>query len=385
MPKLFISTAEVSAELHASRLASSLRELVPGLEITAAGGSLLAGAGAEIAVDMAGRSVMGFWEALGQLSFYRQAGRAILARLQKGRHDALVLVDAPSFHLWLARGVHAALPRLPILYYIAPKLWAWKEWRVRNLRRDIALTMCIFPFEPDFFLSRGVAAVYVGNPTLDQIRGVSGDSAAIRLGLGGDWRRVDPDKGLLAVFPGSRNSEIKYIWPRQAAALALLRRRFPGLKAALALAPGLDRERLAALAPIPEWVETTSGDSRELIAASTAVLAKSGTTTLEAALLGKPMAVCFAGHPVSYNIAKSFVKLPHVSLPNILAGREIVREFIQAAATPGDLAAEIGRILTDGRYRRRMRSNLNRLREKLGDRPAARLAARKIAEFLPAG
>ncbi|MDR1521091.1 MAG: lipid-A-disaccharide synthase [Planctomycetota bacterium] len=385
MPGLFISTAEASAELHASRLVAFLRQTTPDLEVDAAGGPVLAGAGAEVVVDMGGRAVMGFWEALGQVAFYRRAGQAILSRLAARRHGALVLVDAPSFHLRLARKVHARWPELPIIYYIAPKLWAWKEWRIKNLRRDISRTLCIFPFETDFFRQRGVDAVYVGNPTRDQLRGVSGEAMAARLGLGSGWRRADPARGLLSVFPGSRVSEIRHIWPCQAAALAILHRRFPNLRAAVALAPGLEAGRLAAFAPIPEWAAAVAGDSHGLLAASSVVLAKSGTTTLEAALLGKPMAVCYAGHWISHRIARTFVKLPHFSLPNILAGREIVREFLQERAAPENLAAEIGRLLIDEPYRRRMRSRLGQLRETLGDMPAAESAAREIGAYLPKG
>lgn len=378
--RIFISTAEVSAEMHASRLATALSRLVPGVEIGAAGGSLLADAGAQVVVDMTGRAVMGFWEAFRQVTFFRRAGEHILKRLAEKPHDALVLVDAPSFHLRLAKRVHARWPGLPILYYIAPKLWAWKEWRVAGLRRDVTRTLCIFPFEVDFFRRRGVAAVYVGNPTLDELRGVSGEAMAIRLGLGDGWRHADPARGLLAVLPGSRGSEVKYIWPLQAAALELLHRRFPQLRIALALAPGMTTERLARFAPISPWVSPVADDSRNLLAAASVVLVKSGTATLEAALMGKPMAVCYAGHPASYHIAKSFVKLPFVSLPNILAGRAIVSEFLQGGATPENLAGEIGRIVEDGGYRRRMRTRLGKLRETLGDRPSAELAAGEVAK-----
>lgn len=382
MSRVFVSTAEPSAELHASRLTEALKRAT-GARVIAAGGDPLAGAGAEIAVDMTGRAVMGFWEALAQAPFYRRAGLRILSLLSENRYDALVLVDAPSFHLRLAKKVRSRLPGLPIVYYVAPKLWAWKEWRVKNLRRDVSRTLCIFPFEADFFRKRGVDAVYVGNPTLDQLRGVDGGRMASRLGLGENWKKAEPARGLLSVFPGSRNSELKYIWPRQAAALSLLRRRFPELRMALALAPGVDSGRLSAFAPLPEWLTPVEGDSRELLAASSAVLVKSGTSTLEAALLGKPMAVCYAGHPLSYLAAKKLVKLPWVSLPNILAGREIVREFIQEAATPENLAGETERMLVDGAYRRRMRSRLIRLRETLGDKPSAELAAGEVAKFLP--
>lgn len=380
MPRIFISTAETSAERHASGVTAELFRQVPGLAVNAAGGDMLARAGANIAVDMTGRAVMGFWEALGQLSFYTNAANRIIAKLESEPHDALVVVDAPSFHLHLAKKVRKRWPQLPILYYIAPKLWAWKEWRVKNLKRDITRTLCIFPFEVEFFRERGVDAVFVGNPTMDQVRDIPAPvlpQSGLPLS-----DSDDPARGVLAVFPGSRNSEIKYIWPIMAGAVGLLQKRFPDLTIAVALAPGLTPERLRKHAPIPDGILFRT-DSQELLAETRAVLAKSGTTTLEAALLGKPMAVCYAAHAASFYIAKTFVKLPYVSLPNILAGRGLVREYLQNAATPENLAGEIGRLLAEPEYYARMRGQLLDLRDVLGDERAAVRAAREIASFIP--
>lgn len=382
MPRVFVSTAEISAERHASHLVRELFQLAPDLTVNAAGGPILQQAGAELAVDMTGRAVMGFWEALGQITFYKRAGESIISKLAREKHDALVLVDAPSFHLRVAQKVHARWPDLPILYYIAPKLWAWKEWRVKNLRRDITRTMCIFPFEVDYFQERGVDAVFVGNPTLDQLRRVDDEKMTRILRVEDVRRHSNPEDGVLAVFPGSRNSEIRYLWPVMAKTIELVRLDFPNLKVAVALAPGWSRERLAETAQPPENVSFIVGNSQEVLAAASVVLAKSGTTTLEAALLGKPMVVCYAGHPVSFHIAKRFVKLPYVSLPNILAGRKIIQEFIQHEATPENLADELVKILGDKKYYRLMRSRLRRLRDTLGDEFAAVKAAREIAGFI---
>ncbi|MCC8166573.1 MAG: lipid-A-disaccharide synthase [Planctomycetes bacterium] len=383
MSKVFVSTAEVSAERHASNLVRELLKIEPGTTVNVAGGDVLVQAGANLVVNMTGKAVMGFWEAVSHLSFYRWAENRILDTLAKERHDALVLVDAASFHLHLAKKVRARWPDLPILFYIAPKLWAWKEWRIENLKRDITRTMCIFPFEVPFFQERGVDAVFVGNPTLDQIRTVDESALTRLLGVEHVRRHSDPAHGVLAVFPGSRGSELKYHWPVMVETIGLLRRRFPDLKVAVGLAPGLKQDGLATYGPMPDGVHYHSGDSQELLKASSAVLAKSGTTTLEAALLGTPMAVCYAAHAASYYIAKYFVKIPYVSLPNILAGKQLVREFIQHDATPENLYEEIGRLLSDQRYYKRMRAKLRALRETLGDEYASVRAAREVASYLP--
>ncbi len=382
MPRIFISTAEPSADRHASHLADALFRQVEDLTIDAAGGEKLAGAGAQLAVDMTGQAVMGFWAALAHLRFYKQAMGLILSRLDQYKHDALVLVDAPSFHLRLARRVKKMRPDLPVIYYIAPKLWAWKEWRVKNLRRDVDKTLCIFPFEEKFFRERGVDAVFVGNPTLDQVRRVSGDALTRVLRVDDVKRHSDPTRGVLAVFPGSRRSEVKYLWPLMVATIAAVRERFPELKVAVAVAPGWSSERLAEYAPLPDNTSFIDGESQELLDAASVVLAKSGTTTLEAALLGKPMAVTYKADAASFFIAKQFVKLPYVSLPNIVAGKMLVKEFLQNEATPENLAGEIGELLSNPRYYRTMRSKLKRLRDSFGPEMASERAAREIAAFL---
>ncbi len=384
MPKVFISTAEPSAELHASRLVGSLKELLPGIEVDAAGGKLLADAGADVRVDMTGKAVMGIWEAISQISFFRKAGLQIESMVLSGDYDALVVTDAPSFHLPLAKRIHARRPDFPIIYYIAPKLWAWKKWRIKNLRRDFAKTLCIFPFEEKYFGDQGVKAVYAGNPTYDQIRQIDVEAAASRFGVNPETMYTRPDKGLLSVFPGSRGSEIKYLWVQITKTISNLQRDFPGLKVAVSLAPGMTCEKLRRYAPLPEKVEYVEGESQILIAASSAVLAKSGTTTLEAALLGKPMAVCYAGHPLNYLVAKLFVKLPYYSLPNILSGCEIVRELMQQDATPEVMTTELSRILTDREYYMRLRGDFLALRDSLGVEPASMHAAREIlSSFKP--
>ncbi|MDR3210379.1 MAG: lipid-A-disaccharide synthase [Planctomycetota bacterium] len=383
MVKIFVSTAEPSAELHAASLVRELHRQAPDCQIEAAGGSLLAGAGARLAVDMSGRAVMGFWETVHQLSFYRRALASILANLEQDPPDALVLLDAPSFHLHLARQARRLLPSLPIIYYIAPKLWAWKKWRARHLRRYVNRVFCIFPFEEEFFRGLSIDATYVGNPTFDHIRDLEERSAPPPEGLEAD---PDPRRGVLAVFPGSRDSEIKYLWPEMAAATAELRRRFPDLRVAVSLAPGMEQKRLLSLALAPTGTRFIAGSSGEILRAASLVLAKSGTTTLEAALLGRPMVVAYASHPVSYFIARAIVNsIPYFSLPNILAGRKLVPELLQDTARAVFMAEELGKIITDPGLSGKMREELLDLRRHLGSERADQRTSREILSLLGKG
>ncbi|MDR1611321.1 MAG: lipid-A-disaccharide synthase [Planctomycetota bacterium] len=383
MPKILLSTAEVSAETHAADLLAALKALRPDLEADAGGGRLLAAAGARLVADMSGKAVMGLKDAFASLSFYRESGKKLVAAVKRERYDAVVVVDAPSFHLPLAKIIHRDRPDLPIIYYIAPKLWVWKRWRAESLRRDFAKTLCIFPFEERYFGGLGVNAVYVGNPTRDQLRNVDGKAVAARFGVSWERRHEEPEKGLLAVFPGSRKGELSRLWPEMARALAGVRRRFPGLKPVVSLARNIAAADLAAIHPLPEGVDFSSGDSRELLAAASLVVAKSGTTTLEAALLGKPMLVCYRVDAPSFILAMFVIRIARVALPNILAGDEVVREFLQDQATAANFLGEIERLLADRRYYRTMRSRLLSLADGLGEENSALRAAREIAAFLP--
>ncbi|MDR0362461.1 MAG: lipid-A-disaccharide synthase [Planctomycetota bacterium] len=383
MPRILISSVEPSADLHASNLLTALRALHPGLEADAAGGPLLAKAGARLLVDMSGRAAMGIGDAVASLRFFRRAGKTLARAARHAAYDAVVVVDGPSFHLPLARLVRRDDPGLPLIYYIAPKLWVWKEWRAKCLRRDFAKTLCIFPFEERYFRGRGVDAVYVGNPTREQMAAADGSAIAARYGVSWDGRHSRPEKGILAVFPGSRKGELRRLWPDIAKTLAAARERFPALKPVVSLADNLTKEDLAAIHPIPDGVGFSVGESHSLLDASSVVLAKSGTTTLEAALLGKPMLVCYRVESPGFLLAMFVVRIPRVALPNILAGREVVREFLQDAATAGNFLNELERLLADRRYYRTMRNRLLSLADGLGEGNSALRAAREISAFLP--
>lgn len=383
MAKILLSTAETSAEVHAANLLAALKALCPDLEADAAGGPLLAAAGARLVVDMAGKAVMGLKDTFASLSFYRKSGKTLIRAARDNRYDAVVVVDAPSFHLPLAKYIRRDNPGLPILYYIAPKLWVWKEWRAKQLRRDFSKILCILPFEERYFRNLGLDAVYVGNPTKDQVKDIDGRDAAKRFGVSWERRHDEPEKGLLAVFPGSRKGELRRLWPEIAAALSAARDRFPDLKPVVSLAQNITPDDLRAIHPIPDGVRFSTGESRALLAASSLVLAKSGTTTLEAALLGKPMLVCYRVDAPSFLLAMFVIRTPRVALPNILAGGEVVREFLQDKATAANFLDEIERLLADHNYYRTMRNRLLSLADSLGEENSALRAAREIAALLP--
>jgi len=393
---LFFSCVEPSADLHASHVVRAVEGLAPGVRVKAAGGVFLARAGAEVIIDMRGQAVMGLVEVVRHLGFFRQAIRRTLAWVARNRPDAVVLVDAPGYHMRLGLALRRRFPRLPILYFIAPKAWAWQPGRARTLARFVTRLLCIFPFEEEWFGARGLPALYVGNPTLDELRPIiarrEARLAAARSSPGDETRVMGawPADGLrtVAVFPGSRAAEVRRLWPVFAPALAELRNRLGPLAFSVALAPGVEPTALRALAPIPERTAFVApGESQAMLSQASFAMAKSGTTTLEAALLGVPMVVAYRMHPITALLARFLVgrHLGWFSLPNILAGRSVVPELFQSEVTAENLRRESEAILGDSARYRRMQRDLVALRGGFGDKPAGERAAEAILSLAGSG
>ncbi len=373
-PHLYISTGELSGEAHAARLLGAFRTLAPDTRATGMGSQVLRDAGVELLVDTTDHQVMGFVEVLEHVPFFWRAARRAVDHVCANRPDAVILVDNPGFHLRLARAIKRRAPACPVLYYIAPTAWAWHESRVRQLAAYVDELLCILPFEETWFRERGVQATYVGHPTLDRLREAP-DGSALRAELG-----LAPADKLVALFPGSRHKELRRHLPLMRETLSRLAD--TDARFALSAAPGVHREALAAIADLPPELPIIEQRSHELLAASDAVLAKSGTTTLEAALLQKPMVVLYRTNWLTAKLARAWVRAPWFALPNLMAGREIVPEFFQEEAASVRLAEEIGRLLTEPDHAAAMRQDLADLRRTFGEGDASANAARAVLRFL---
>lgn len=398
MPHLYISTGEVSAEQHAARLVRALRQLAPEIRFTGMGGKGLRAAEVETVVDISRYAVMGFIEVLRHYPAFRRALRTAVDHIEREKPEAVILVDYGGFHLRLAAAIRKRSPETRILYYIVPKVWAWGERRVEKLRACVDHLLCIFPFEEEYFAQRGLSARYVGNPAVDMVRDVDGSGLRRELGL-------DPEARLVSLFPGSREQEIRRLLPVMLEAVELLRGRNRGsgsgtevegqsreagrgspgpLAFALAAAPGFSRAGLSRVAPIPASIPVIEGRSLELLAASQLVFAKSGTTTLEAALLGVPMVVVYKGNWLTAALLRRLLKIEHVSLPNIVAQKEIVKELLQADLTAAALAREAAALLEDPERYEKMKRELAGLRGSFGSEPAAERTAQVVIELIHA-
>lgn len=364
---LFVA-GETSGDLHAAMLATELHALRPDLTLTGVGGARMADAGVSLFERSDRLAVMGFVEVLRYVPRHLALLRDIKTRLESGTVRLVILVDYPGFNLKVAAAAHAA--GVPVLYYIAPQVWAWNEKRVHTMARVIDRAAVILPFEEEYFRARGVRATFVGHPLLDRAQQLP-DRTAARRALG-----LPDDVPVLALFPGSRAQEVERLLDTFVAAARAVEQRLPELRVILSVAPGMTVD--PARCPYP----LASGASFPVLRAADAAVCKSGTTTLEAAVAGCPLVVAYRTSGWSYAIARRLVRIPDIALVNIVAGRRVAPELVQADATPDALARQVLPLLDpDSAQRRAQLDGLAAVRAKLGSPGAARRAAAIASEL----
>jgi len=372
-----LSAGEASGDLHGSTLCRALMDLHPGVRLFGMGGRRMAAAGMEVIADPTGEAVVGTSEALGRIPELYRAYRGLVTRLRDERPRALVVIDFPEFNLRLAR--QARLAGVPVLYFIPPQLWAWRRGRIRQMARRVSRVLAVLPFERELYERAGVPVEFVGHPLLDVLPlDLARDEARRRLGL-------DPSEAVVGLLPGSRRQEVTRLLPPMLAAARRLTSARAAGRFVLGLAPTVDRaavERLlrqAEAADAPR-VEVLEGRTYEVMAGADVVLIASGTATLEAALLGVPMVVCYGVSRITEALVRLLVRVPWCSLPNIVAGRPIVPEILQDEVTGQRLASEVLRLLDDPVAATAQRTAFKDLRARLGEPGVARRAATSVLQ-----
>jgi len=368
---VLLVAGEVSGDLHGATLARALAALAPGIALAGMGGPRMAAAGVRILHGIERTAVVGGTEALGRLPVLWRILRDLTRSLRERRPRVLVLIDFPEFNLRLAR--RARRLGIPVVYFVAPQVWAWRRGRLRAMARDVSRVLAVFPFEVGLYREAGVPVDFVGHPLLDVLPAFDRETA--RTGL------ATARETLVGLLPGSRVEEVRRHLPVLLGAARRILRRVPDARFALPLAPTLGRELVER--PIeadgPAGVRVLSGEAHRVMAAADLVLVASGTATLEAACYGTPMVVLYRLSAVSYALARLVVRgIPGISLPNIIAGRAAVPELIQREATPARVARAALALLQNDAVRAAQRLQLREVRTRLGAAGAGERAARAV-------
>jgi lipid-A-disaccharide synthase len=374
--QILVVAGEASGDAHAAELVAALKARRPDLTFFGMGGTRLAAQGVELLYGAQEVSVMGITEVLPRIPRILRVMGGLARAAAERRPVCAILVDIPDFNLRLA----ARLKRLgiPVAYYVSPMIWAWRRGRVKTIARLVDRMLCILPFEEAFYREAGVPARYVGSPVVEQVPSPA-SVTVFRQQLG-----LPEEVPMLALLPGSRMSEIRRILPTLVETAKRLVAERPGLQVVVPVAPTIPREeilsRFEGSGVRPVLVE---GRAPEVVGASDAAIVASGTATLEAGLMQRPFVVVYRVSLLTYLVGRMLLKVAHVALVNLLAGRRVVPELLQGDMTPERIAGEIRRLWVPGPPREEMLQGLTEMRGKLGESGAASRAAESVLELLP--
>lgn len=376
--RIALVAGEISGDILGAAILRALKARFPQASFYGVAGPRMVAEGCEAIESIEALSLMGIAEVIPALPRLFRLRAALLERFAADRPDCVIGIDAPDFTLGLERRLRER--GLRTVHVVSPSVWAWRQGRVKGIAKSVDLMLCLFPFEPKFYAEHAVPAEYIGHPLADQLDETV-EAGAARTGLG-----IATQGSLVAVLPGSRGGEMKYLAAPFAQAVALLAAKHPGLRFVTPVAKPKLREALlqaiATHAPLADWT-VVDGRSRECMQAADAVLLASGTATLECLLLGRPMVVAYRTSALTawLMLKLGLLKTRYVSLPNLLASQPTVTELLQHDATPDRIATEVEALLGDAGRRQRQLRAFDAVRLELR-RNAAERAADAIAALL---
>ena len=376
--RYYLVAGEASGDLHASNLMAALKEKDPEADFRFFGGDMMKAVGGVLVKHYREMAFMGIVAVVRNLRTILRNMKTCREDVREYHPDVVILVDYPGFNLKMARYVKTAL-RIPVYYYISPKIWAWKQYRIRDFRRYVDRMFCILPFEVEFFQGLNYPVDYVGNPSVDAVCRFH-EEAASRADTFAADEGLPTDKPILAILAGSRRQEIAANLPTMLRAAAA----YPDYRAVIAGAPGLEPELYAGFMKDYPAVRIVFGKTYDLLRHSYAALVTSGTATLETALFRVPQAVCYhvaAGHLAGF-IFRHFFHTRFISLVNLIAGRSVVQELFAERFSYEDIHAELGRLLSDENYRNKMTRGYDEVIRRLGKEGASERTAELIYNSL---
>jgi lipid-A-disaccharide synthase len=374
--RIMIVAGEASGDLHGAELVRELMALESSLTLSGIGGAGMAAAGVNLLCDISRLAVMGLIEVISRLKDIRAAMKILESQFQSNRPDLLVLIDYPGFNLELAR--RAKKYNIPVLYYISPKIWAWREGRIKSIKKYVDRMAVILPFEKKFYEGHGVEVDFVGNPLLDQVH-TTLTSNEFR-----SRHEIDSDATVIGIMPGSRKQEIAKLLPMFMQTALLLNSEIKNCVFLLPLASTLTVDDLNEHGAIDDRLDIhiIKDNHYETMAACDAAMAASGTLTMELAILQVPMVVCYRISKLTHFLAKPFIKTEFASLVNLVAEKEVVPELLQQQATPENIYREILPLLLNRETREAMKQKLAHVAKQLGEPGGSKRTARLAMEML---
>ena len=372
--KIFISTGEQSGDLHTSALIKELKRDVGTEQIRfyGLGGDMMSAEGLELLYHIKELSTIGFIDVIKKYGFFRKVLKECLKKVKEIEPDVVILVDYPGFNLRFAEELRKFYDK-KIIYYISPQLWAWHTKRVYTIKKCVDEVMTVFPFEPEFYERFGVNAVYVGHPLVSRIRGFLLENTR--------KKKIYGDTKIITILPGSRKDEITHHLPVLLETAAQLSKEFD-LEVNVSKADGIDNGAFEKFSHDLKPYNLSSENVYKMILNSDLVLTKAGTSTIECSLIGTPFLIFYRTFALNYFLLKPVVKVNNLGMVNILAGENIIKEFIQHDFTVDNLLLESRKILTDEHYRTELELKLRRIWDILGSSDAAYSAVKLIKPYL---
>ena len=372
---VMILAGEASGDAHAAEFVEQLKLEQPDLQLSGMGGKAMKNAGVDVFFDSSIIAVVGLVEVLRHWGDIKRAMGIVRQRLDQTRPDLLILVDYPEFNLKMAR--HARGLGIKVLFYISPQVWAWRPKRIHKIGSLIDHMAVIFKFEKQYYEKAGIPVSFVGHPLVDKVKdGI--DARKVRTDLG-----ISAHEKVVGLFPGSRHSEISRLLPLMFATARLMQAREPKLKFLLPVASSLDFDEISDRSKNSGLdIIVTQDELYDVISSCDVIATCSGTVTLEIALLNVPMCILYKMSWLSYLIMSRLVTIPHIGLANIVAGKAVVKEFLQQDANPAAVSRELFELLENQTYRDQVKQGLEQVRGNLGAGDGARTMAKLVLSLL---
>jgi lipid-A-disaccharide synthase len=375
MKNILLITGETSGDLHGGKLIQALLKKDPELKIYAIGGNAIRSAGGELIFDIQSLGVVGLFEVITHLHVIRKAFHAVLETMKTKSIHQVVLVDYPDFNLRIAK--EAKRSGIPVTYYISPQIWAWRGGRIHLIRRLIDQMLVILPFEEKIYREANIPVEFVGHPLLEEIQPSYPKESLIQKFC------LNPSLPIFGICPGSRKSELNRLLPTMLEASRIIKREVPSAQFILPIAPTFSMKEIEQrLGESFSHIKAIQGEASEVMAVCDILMVASGTATLQAAIIGVPMAIVYKVAPLTYWIGKRLLKIKMIGLVNIIAGENFIPELIQEDASPEKIAGTILDLFKSPDRIRDMKHKLGLIRSKLTDRKASDRAADAILRLL---